>query len=373
MQQEAKKLLYFIKVPPPITGATLMNERVHYSQFLREKFKVRSINISYNKKVNEFGHYSFYKLIIFNLIFIKLLIELLLYRPNLIYFQISPTGLAFYRDSIFVFTMKMFGMKILFHMRGKGIKEAIANSIYKEKYYKSVFKDTYIICLSELLTSDIASINYRKIYIVYNGIPVRLNYKNRKLSKLKNDNVNILFLSNLIVEKGIYDFIDALKILIDKGYSNISGTIVGNEADITVHDLNRTLKKKKVDHNIHFKGPKYGHEKYAEYKNADIFVFPTYYKVEAFPGVILEAMQYELPVISTREASIPIIVNDKKTGFLIEPKKPEQIADKIEHLIKNPELRLRMGQEARKKFLEKFTFEIFENNLKNVFSDVLKN
>ena len=364
-----KKLLYFIKVPPPVTGATLMNKRVHDSRFLRDSFNVRSIKISYNTKVNEFGHYSVYKIFTFLLIFIKLLIELLFHRPNLIYFQISPTGWAFIRDSIFVFIMKMFGVKILFHMRGKGIKEAVANSILKEKYYKIVFKNTYVICLSELLTYDIEDIYSDKPYIVYNGIPLISGYKERKINS--NEEVNILFLSNLIIEKGILDFIDALKSLIDKGYNNISGTIVGNEADLSETDLIEILKQKKVEQNISFNGPKYGEEKFAEYKNADLFVFPTYYKVEAFPGVILEAMQYELPVISTREASIPIIVDDGKTGFLVEPKNPEQIAQKIEELIKNPALRLRMGQKARKKFLDKFTFDIFENNLKNVFSDVL--
>lgn len=363
-----KKLLYFIKVPPPVTGATLMNKRVHDSRFLRDSFNVRSIKISYNTKVNEFGHYSVYKIFTFLLIFIKLLIELLFYRPNLIYFQISPTGWAFIRDSIFVFIMKMFGVKILFHMRGKGIKEAVANSILKEKYYKIVFKNTYVICLSELLTCDIEDIYFGRIYIVYNGIPIILNYKKRELNK---NGINILFLSNLIIEKGILDFIDALKSLIDKGYNNISGTIVGNEADLSETDLIEILKQKQIGQNISFKGPKYGEDKFAEYKNADIFVFPTYYKVETWGGVILEAMQYELPVISTREASIPIIVDDGKTGFLVEPKNPEQIADKIEYLINSPELRLRMGQEARKKFLDKFTFDIFENNLKNVFSDVL--
>ena len=369
-EQKNHKLLYFIKVPPPITGAALMNQRVNKSLLLRKNFDVRSIEISYANKVNNFGRLSFSKLLTLFSVFVKLIFELLFHRPELIYFQISPTGFAFIRDSVFVFIMKLFSVKILFHLRGKGIKKITDSSIFLKKYYKYVFKETDVICLSELLTYDVEDIYSGKPYIVYNGIPMIPDYQEKKINNTTE--LNILYLSNLIVEKGILDYIDAMQILIEKGYK-IQGTIVGNEGDISKENLIKLLKQKRVDKQICFKGPKYDKEKFEEYKDADIFVFPTYYSVEAFPGVILEAMQYELPVISTCEASIPLIIDDNKTGFLIPINNATQIAEKLELLINNSEVRLEMGQEGRKKYLENFTFNIFEKNLSQVFIKIFNN
>jgi len=60
------------------------------------------------------------------------------------------------------------------------------------------------------------------------------------------------------------------------------------------------------------------------------------------------------------------------TGFLVEKNNPIELADKIEVLINNPDLRKQMGEAGRKKFFEKYTLEVFEQNMKNVFDDILK-
>ena len=87
-EQKNHKLLYFIKVPPPITGAALMNQRVNKSLLLRKNFDVRSIEISYANKVNNFGRLSFSKFLTLFSVFVKLIFELLFHRPELIYFQL---------------------------------------------------------------------------------------------------------------------------------------------------------------------------------------------------------------------------------------------------------------------------------------------
>jgi len=108
-------------------------------------------------------------------------------------------------------------------------------------------------------------------------------------------------------------------------------------------------------------------KKIAEYSNSDIFVFPTYYKTEAFPLVILEAMQFGLPVISTFEAAIPSIIDDGVTGFLVTSRHPELLAKKIEILINDPGLAKKMGEAGREKFLKKYSMDIFEQNMLEIF------
>ena len=100
------------------------------------------------------------------------------------------------------------------------------------------------------------------------------------------------------------------------------------------------------------------------WKDADIFVFPTYYHNECFPLVILEAMEQGLPVISTNAGAIPDIIDNGNSGYTVEKSNPSSLASAIELLIKDPELCISMGKAGRKLFEEKFTEEVFEKKMK---------
>ena len=81
-------------------------------------------------------------------------------------------------------------------------------------------------------------------------------------------------------------------------------------------------------------------------------------------------MQFGLPVISTYEGAIPEIVENNKTGFLVEKKNPEELANKIEFLINNQDLRIKMGVAGKEKFYNQYTLEIFENNLTTILKNL---
>lgn len=359
-----KKILLFIKLPPPTTGATLMNQYVVESQLLRDNFEIHTIAISYNSSVSQMGSYSFakfFKIIKYNFTLVKDLIQ---FKPNLIYFQISPLGFAFLRDSLFVFTMKLFRKKIVFHLHGKGISQQLNNPM-KKLLYKFVFKNQDIITLSELLDYDIKDVFKGRIFHVPNGIP-KVEHKDN--DKPINKVPKILYLSNLIKSKGILDFLDSLEILAHKNIDfNVS--IVGEEADLTKKELNLLIDKKNISKSVMYLGPKYEKEKNTFCLQSDIFVFPTL--KDCFPLVILETMQFEIPVVSTNEGAISEIVDDGITGFIVDKNSPEQIADKIEFLINNPKKRIEMGKAGREKFLNEYTLEKFEINMINIFNVII--
>lgn len=112
----------------------------------------------------------------------------------------------------------------------------------------------------------------------------------------------------------------------------------------------------------YYYGRRYGGDKATFLRNADIFVFPTYYDNECFPLVLLEAMEYGLPCISTNEGGISDIIEDGKTGYVIEKLTAGEFADKIECLINNMTLRVSMGRSGRKTYTERFTLTSFERN-----------
>ena len=69
-----------------------------------------------------------------------------------------------------------------------------------------------------------------------------------------------------------------------------------------------------------FCGRKVDDEKWAHYRAADIFCFPTHYSAESFGNVLLEAMMFELPVVSTAWRGVSGIVEEGVTGFLARSK-----------------------------------------------------
>ncbi|MDH5686616.1 MAG: N-acetyl-alpha-D-glucosaminyl L-malate synthase BshA [Candidatus Bathyarchaeota archaeon] len=88
---------------------------------------------------------------------------------------------------------------------------------------------------------------------------------------------------------------------------------------------------------------------------------------------LLEAMSCGLPVVATRVGGIPEIVEDGKNGFLVTPRSPEELADRILRLNFDGELRLKMGEEARRTVLEHFTVDkvvpMYEEAYRRVVSD----
>lgn len=83
-------------------------------------------------------------------------------------------------------------------------------------------------------------------------------------------------------------------------------------------------------------------------------------------------MEQGLPCVSTNEGAIPAIIEDGKTGFLIERQNAEDTANKIEILIKDPVLRRRMGAAGREKFNTCFRLDVFEKNFKNCLAASLE-
>ena len=133
--------------------------------------------------------------------------------------------------------------------------------------------------------------------------------------------------------------------------------------------MNKKIKEFGLKDKVNYIGKKYGEDKNRYWQYADIFVHPTF--SDCFPLVLIEAMQYSLPIVSTFEGGIPDIVVDSETGFLVPQRDAVALADKLEILIKNPELRKQMGEAGRKKYEEEFTLERFENRLVEILKSVI--
>lgn len=361
-----KEGLFLLHLPPPVHGSSMVGGWIRESDLLNSKFNCRYINLLASTEVSQSGKVTFKKLYSMILTLVTLLKLLFLKKPDFCYLALTTTGIGFYRDSLFVLILRIFRVKRVYHLHNKGVQIA-ANNMLNTFLYRFVFEKAKVIILSKLLYKDISKfVHFSNVYICPNGIP-KLDV-DFEISSLARKEINILFLSNLIESKGVILLLEACSNLLKLNYK-FKCIFIGGEGDISEESFLSQVRRLNLEGVVSYEGRKYGHDKEKYFLKSDIFVFPTKYKNETFGLVNLEAMQYSLPIISTFEGGIPDVIEDGKTGFLIQPN-VDELTDKISYLIDNKSVRCVMGEEGRKRYLEFFTLDHFEKNITNIIDTI---
>lgn len=362
MNNMKRKVFCPIPIPPPYYGSNMATKDIIESPKLNQEFELDIVPISYNVNTKNVGRFELKKIYLILKYFFTI-VKKSFKKYDLVYYVPAVTGFAFVRDLFLLLPIKISKQNILIHLHGKGIKaQAEKSKIYK-LLYKFFFKNTSVICLSERLVFDIKDVFDGTVYIVNNGIQV-VNYPTQKN---KNEIPVILYLSNFIETKGILVLLEAAHLLKSQNIKFKLNLVGAPRGDI-MKKMNHLIEKYDLQDQIISMGPKYDNEKKEAFQNADIFVFPTYYPLETWGLVNIEAMQASLPVISTNEGAIPDIIDDGITGFIVKKQDASDLAEKIAILLKDEKLRIEMGKKGKEKFLNNYTYEIIEKRIVEVFN-----
>ena len=359
------KILFILHLPPPVHGSSMVGMYIKDSKVVESALNTKFINLSTSTTIDEIGKNPIVKIARYIKIIFKTLIALISFRPNAVYLAITAKGIGFYKDLPIVMLAKLFGKKLILHFHNKGVSN-YQHRLFDHLLYKILFKNSKVILLSERLYEDISKyVAKDDVYYCPNGIPV-VEYSNNN-RPIQNITPQLLYLSNLIESKGVYVLLEALALLKNEGVV-FHCNLVGGEGDISFDQLNFKIQSLELENYVSYLGEKYDQEKYEIFNSSYCFIFPTYY--ETFGLVNLEAMMFDLPVISTNEGGIADIVKHNKTGFIVKKKSPHALADSIKQLIDNPELAKQMGKNGKTRFLEHYTLEVFENKLVNILNQI---
>jgi len=362
------KILLIGALPPPFHGVTIYNEILLNSK-IKKCFHINHLDISDHRNLDNLGKVDIINIYLSLKNFLSLFKLLLKYKPDIVYLPISQ-NIAFLRDGIFIDIIKFFSRsKIIAHLHGSAFKDCYdkSNFIFRKFIDYTLPKVDYAIVYSYSLRHVIDKwVNNIEF------VPIGTTFK-PCINSRDNKEIIVGYMGSLTRSKGIEDLVKAAGIVLKK-YRNIKFRIAGSwrkQEEETKEKILLFINDSRINNNIELLGFIPDAEKEKFLTNIDIFIFPSWN--EGQPLAILEAMAAGCPVIATKDVgAIPETVINGKTGILVEKQNPEEIARSIVYLIENPDIRLKMGLAARKKFEDDYTIDKNVDNMIKVFRKILK-
>ena len=203
-------------------------------------------------------------------------------------------------------------------------------------------------------------------------IDTNIDYNEFKPLKNKPENTipQILSVGRLVEKKGFQYLIKALNVLANRGLS-FKCDIIGDGP--LFGKINKQIKQYNLQGKVNLSGA-VDSEKVKEYlSKADLFVLPCIKTsngdMDGIPVALMEAMAFEVPVISTNISGIPELIINGYNGVIVEEKNHVELADAIQSLLLNKDLREKYGKNGRIHIINEFDLYANVNRLISLFNN----
>lgn len=274
----------------------------------------------------------------------------------LIYKSEVPSVVSFYGDDCSGFPKKYFGL-----------------GHYWLKF-RVFSKASMIFAMSSDMKERLISLGCpeMKIIIHYFGVDTSRFQDHTRSYSYSQKCTRLLMIANLVEKKGHLFLFKVLKMLSDKGITGFRLVVVGS--GILGDQLKAFVKENELTDFISFiPHVDYLSEDFVRlFYDSDIFIHPSITgsggEKEGIPGVIIEAMASGIPVISTFHAGIPSIIENQKTGLLIDEWNLNGLLVALESLIRNPSKREEIGRAGRDFAIRELNIGNKEKELETLYS-----
>lgn len=311
---------------------------------------------------------------------LSLFFKIIWYRPDLVH--VNPgldvtTFRALRRDAINILIARLFRRRVLVFWRGWdnswcGKPEfPRGNNGWLCRVYK---KAAAHVVLSERFKKDLQRWGFEMPIYVETTVVADECLKG-SAAGLQPDKArtNLLYLSRVEVAKGIFELLDAYKILKTRNPA-YTLTIGGDGPDL--EELKSYAKKLELT-DVNFTGFLQGKAKVDCYRNGSVFCFLSY--TEGMPNAVLEALAMGLPIVSSNAGGLGDILRDGENGFIVPPAKdpqprkmfaPELVADTIERLAQPPELHERIATVNWRYARQRFAAPVVAKRLDAIYQEL---
>ena len=272
---------------------------------------------------------------------------------------------------------KIMGVPHVWHIKESFIEFRFFFKAYQ--WYISILADK-IICVSSPVKDQFQKwIRRKKVVLLYEGFPIEEfgPVEEEKISAFRdqfglNGHPVVGVVGRIkFSRKGQDVFVRAAAMMKDD-FPNVKFLIVGSPFPGNEEHL-ENLKKLVVDLGIRERVILTGDvsDIRIAYSALDISVLPSAFP-EPFGGVVVESMAYGKPVVGTRIGGTIEQIEDGTTGLLVEPNNTEELARAITILLRDSNLRRKMGSAGRERFLRLFEFQLYYESIIGIYHDLLR-
>ena len=334
------KIIFVGNYPPPFSGQSIAFKTLvdGYGNQFKDYYVINTIEKP--GKRDSFSRALDYINVVF-----KLLYLLIFKRTEVVYHIVSSHKKGFIRDFVVINLSYFFGKKIVLHSHNGNYNQFYDRSSKSiQKYvFETINKASTIILLSKKLRNTFYFIeNNDKFIFVNNGLPID---RPINLEKSIGNKFSVLYLSNLIESKGFLDVMESIILLkqmnlLSNFHFHFAGDFMLNPSqDKSYSTIEKAkslffnlIKNNDLSKNITYHGVVQGEQKNTLLKNADVFLLPSYYNVEAQPLTIIEAIAFGCAIFSTNYRGISEMLIDSYNGKYIKSENARDIADKLKNL-----------------------------------------
>jgi len=275
---------------------------------------------------------------------------------DLVHLNTSFDTKAILRDAFTVFRLKESGAKIFLKFHG-GYSELLktTNPILRKsiRYLLENADGIGVLSSEEKHAFVEAGFSGGKFFVVRNALANSLRKSFPHVENFSSTGkFRLLFVSRLVPTKGLIETVEAVSSLRKQGFDVVLEVLGDGETRAAAEALTKTLE---ISEFVNFHGH-VGEETVQQfYAESDLLVFPTFHP-EGFPMVIFNALQFALPIVTTKIRAAADYLRDGENCLFCEAKNPASVAAKIAEILKDKDLRARMSDNNRK-LANEFTAE----------------
>ena len=271
------------------------------------------------------------------------------------------------RASLFALAARSRGVKVMIHAHGGRFVDWSANPWRRRLARALLLPATVVVpvasCVAHALRRCLAP---HRIVLIPNGVDT--DHFSPAAAEVRSVTAHrpprVLYAGHLTPRKGVLDLLEASTLLERDGVVH-ELWVAGGTPDEGPEAERRVLEAA-TRTNVNLLGSLDRAAMADLYRAADIFCLPSWW--EAMPLTVLEAMATGLPVVATDVGDVGRLVEDGASGFLVSPRSPGQLADRLAALLTRPELARRMGAVGRQRVVADFDLEHTLGQLDHLYS-----